>query len=375
MKKKLLAPALASLIAAPAFAQSDVSIFGTVDMGYRWSGNNIDSTVSSRSRIDSGTSVPSRIGFRGSESLGNGLTASFILEAAINTAGGELLGGGGFSRQAFVSLGGRFGALALGRQYTPGYLLTSEIDPFASVTVGQYNNVYLTEYRWNNQIGYVSPNWGGFSVAAGYTLNGYGQESPGNRGLGAAGDVHALSVVPQYRNGPLLVGLHLQELRAKSTGKEADGSSVPVSYDGKKVRVFDFGGTYDLGPVKLAASYGVRRADVADFSADTGTIAGKDSRQWLVGATAPVGAAGKLLASYARRSTEVVAGGADARAGQWALGYEHALSKRTSLYGTYASINNNRSARDHALSSSVGAGYNTGDGYQNSFATGIRHSF
>jgi hypothetical protein len=169
-----------------------------------------------------------------------------------------------------VSLGGRFGALALGRQYTPGYLLTSEIDPFASVTVGQYNNVYLTEYRWNNQIGYVSPNWGGFSVAAGYTLNGYGQESPGNRGLGAAGDVHALSVVPQYRNGPLLVGLHLQELRAKSTGKEADGSSVPVSYDGKKVRVFDFGGTYDLGPIKLAASYGVRRADVADFSADTG---------------------------------------------------------------------------------------------------------
>jgi predicted porin len=100
MKKKLLAPALASLIAAPAFAQSEVSIFGTVDMGYRWSGNNIDSTVSSRSRIDSGTSVPSRIGFRGSESLGNGLTASFILEAAINTAGGELLGGGGFSRQA-----------------------------------------------------------------------------------------------------------------------------------------------------------------------------------------------------------------------------------------------------------------------------------
>ena len=49
---------------------------------------------------------------------------------------------------------------------------------------------------------------------------------------------------------------HLQELRAESTGKEADGSSVPVSYDGKKVRVFDFGGTYDLGPVKLAASYG-----------------------------------------------------------------------------------------------------------------------
>ena len=375
MNKNSLAVAIASLLAAPAFAQSDVSIFGTVDMGYRWSGNNVDPTVSSRSRIDSGTSVPSRLGFRGTEKLGNGLTAGFILEAAVDAAGGAPLGGGGFSRQAFVSLAGPFGSVALGRQYTPGYLLTSEIDPFGSVTVGQYNNVYLTEYRWSNQIGYVTPNWSGFSVAAGYTLNGYGEESLGNRGLGAAGDVHALSIVPQYRQGPLLVGLHLQELRAKSTGKEADGTTVPVSYDGKKVRVFDIGGTYDLGLAKLAASYGLRRADVADFSADTGSIAGKDSHQWLLGVTVPVGAAGKVLASYVQRRTEVVAGASDARAGQWALGYDHALSKRTSLYGTYASINNNRSARDHALSSSVGAGYNTGDGYQNSFATGIRHSF
>lgn len=66
-------------------------------MGYRWSGNNVDPTVSSRSRIDSGTSVPSRLGFRGTEKLGNGLTAGFILEAAVDAAGGAPLGGGGFS--------------------------------------------------------------------------------------------------------------------------------------------------------------------------------------------------------------------------------------------------------------------------------------
>mgnify|MGYP002145554486 CR=1 FL=1 len=63
-----------------------------------------------------------------------------------------------------------------------------------------------------------------------------------------------------------------------------------------------------------------------------------------------------------------------------ALSWETVLNKKSSTWraldpATQAGINNNRSARDHALSSSVGAGYNTGDGYQNSFATGIRHSF
>ena len=377
MNKNIIALALAGLAVAPTIAQAQVTIFGTADAGYRWSGHNIDPSVGSRSRIDSGTSVPSRLGFTGSEDLGAGYKAAFILEAAIDLAGGGgLIGGGGFSRQAFVSLASPYGTVALGRQYVPGYLLTSEVDPFGSVTVGQYNNVYLTEYRWDNVVGYTSPSWSGFSVAAAYTLNGYGQESIANRGSGAVGDVRAVGVVPQYRNGPLFIGLNLQELRAKSTGVDATGTPVAVSYDGKKVRAYDLGGTYDLGFAKLAAGYGIRRADVADFSADTGAIDGKESKQWLIGATVPVSAAGKVLASFVRRTTERVGGGDDARANQWAVGYEHALSKRTALYGTFSSVNNNRGAREtQTLFSSVGAGYNSGDGYQRSTAVGIRHSF
>lgn len=356
-------------------AQSNVTLFGTVDMGYRWSDRNVDPRIGSQSRIDSGTSVPSRLGFQGVEDIGNGLKASFILEAAIDTSTGELPGGGGFSRQAFVALGGAFGKVALGRQYTPGYLFTSEVDPFGSVTVGQYNNVYLTEYRWNNQITYFSPEKEGLSFSAAYSLNGYGQESIGNRGNGTTGDVEALSIAPQYRRGSLLVGAHFQELHSRSTGRDDAGNVLTATYDGKKIRAYDVGATYDLGLAKLAALYGIRRSDSADFSPDTGASAVKDSRQWLLGATVPLGADGKLLASYVRRSSELAAGHGDAKAGQWALGYEHALSKRTVLYTTYASVNNNGVGRDAGFVSSVGAGYNPGNGYQRSAAVGIRHSF
>ncbi|WP_374487664.1 porin [Zoogloea sp.] len=376
ISKTLVAVAVLSVFAASAHAEDQVTIFGTADAGYRWSGKNVNPTIGDQSRIDSGTSIPSRLGFQGGENLGNGLRASFVLEAAVDvTGGGQLLGGGGFSRQAFVALGGPLGKVAVGRQYTPGYLLTSEVDPFGSVTTGQYNNVYLTEYRWDNQLTYFSPELDGASFSLAYTLNGYGQESVGNKGTGAVGDVEGISFVPQYRKGPLLVGAHLQQLSSSTNGLDSSGKALATAYDGQKVRVFDLGGTYDLGIVKLAAAYGTRRADRADFSPDTGASAGKDTRQWLLGATLPVGERGKILASYVHRQTALASGSGTARAGQWAAGYEYALSRRTALYAVLASTNNNAVGRDAGFISSVGAGYNAGDGYQRSFVSGIRHSF
>lgn len=369
MNKKLTAAALtgAAIFAPFSTAQADnVTIYGVADLGYNWGGDNIRPGVANRSAIDSGTKGPSLLGFRGTETIGDNLKAGFVLEHGIHADVGTFAGGGAFSRQSFVSLAGNFGTVALGRQYTPGYLLTSSVDPFGSVSVGQYNNVYLTEYRWDNQLSYTTPNWAGFSVLVGYTANGYGDESAGNEGSSAVGDVRALSVVPQYRNGPLFVGLHFQNLRARTTGL----------YDGDTIRVYDLGATYDFGVLKLAALYGVRRADNADFSPDTGASDGRKSRQWLIGATIPAGAAGKLQLSYTARRSTVAAGGSDVRANQWAVGYEHALSKRTTLYAVYADINNNGAAKDTAnLFASVGAGYNPGNGYQRGASLGIQHAF
>ena len=371
MQKNLIALALAGLAALPALAQSNVTIYGLVDMGYKWSGDNIEDRVSSRSALDSGMSAGSRLGFKGTEDLGNGFKAGFVLEQGINLDTGTAGQGGRlFGRQSYVSLSGGFGTVALGRQYPAGYLLTATVDPFGSGTAGQYNSVYLTEYRWDNAVTYVSPTLGGFSVSAAYTQNAnYADESPNNRGEGDVGDVRAWSIVPQYSNGPIFVGINLQEMRAKSTGL----------HDGETVRVYDLAGSYDFGVAKLAASYGVRRASTVDFSPDSAALSGKDSKQWFLGVTVPVGAAGTVRASYVQRQTEVAAGGADAKASQWALGYEHALSKRTALYAVYADITNNNAAKDSGLYASIGdamtGGVAGGDGYQRAVNVGLRHSF
>ena len=75
MNTKLIALAIAGLAALPALAQSNVTIYGLVDMGYKWSGNNIDDQVSSDSTLASGMSAGSRLGFKGTEDLGNGWKA------------------------------------------------------------------------------------------------------------------------------------------------------------------------------------------------------------------------------------------------------------------------------------------------------------
>ncbi|WP_040499693.1 porin [Ideonella sp. B508-1] len=339
---------------------SNVSIFGTVDVGYRWSGDNVDPSRKHDSAIDSGLSTPSRLGFQGHEDLGQGLQAGFLIESGIGADTGTVAGGGFWSRQAYVSLAQRqLGTLSLGRQYTPGYLFESTVDPFGSVTVGQYNNVYLTEYRWDNQVAYVSPAIQGVTVAASLASNGYGQEAQGH-------NVRVASLLPQYQNGPLFVGLHLQQLHSSLTG----------ATHGKNVNVWDVGGTYDFGVLKLAALVGGRQASAGDFSPDTGATEAERTRQWLLGATVPLSAADALRVSYAHRASRPLDGGEQAVAGQWALGLEHALSKRTAVYAVFADVQNNAAAKaSTTLASFVGAGYNAGNGYQRGFGAGLRHNF
>ncbi|MBK7685506.1 MAG: porin [Rhodocyclaceae bacterium] len=76
MQKKLIALAIAGLASSAAFAQSNVTIYGIVDVAYTHSSSGSSST----SGIDSGGWSSSRMGFRGTEDLGDGLKALFTLE-------------------------------------------------------------------------------------------------------------------------------------------------------------------------------------------------------------------------------------------------------------------------------------------------------
>ena len=399
MQKKLIALAVAGLVSVPAFAQSNVTIYGVVDMGYQYTGDNVSNAVKNRSGFDSGVSASSRLGFKGTEDLGNGLKAGFVLEQGIAVDSGNTAAGmGTFGRQSFVSLSGGFGTVAAGRQYTPAHaILAGNIDPFGlgKGTVGGIQNLYISEARLDNLAAYVSPSWGGFSFVAGYTFSASGNEQSPKLGGTSATDVRAWTIAPTYKNGPIYVAANYHQLDPVADGRD-------------KTKVWDLGGTYDFGVVKVGAVYGQRKGNLnstgAYFNPATdapvaSSFAGAEAaegdykvKQWALTAAVPVGAAGKVQAMYGQRKTDID-GERDAKVSQWALGYEHALSKRTAIYTAFAQQQQNKQQEaltgfDSAASGvtgakglGLGAGIsdaslnNAGAGYQRGFNVGVRHSF
>jgi len=342
MQKKLIALAVAGLVAAPAMAQSNVTIYGLVDVGISHRGDNITPGVGSKFSVDSGLQSGNRLGFKGTENLGGGLKAGFVLETGFGIEEpGFRNGGQPFGRQAFVSLSGGFGTLAVGRVYTPQFNLLSAVDPFGFGTVGQMSNIYPTDVRVDNTVAYISPNFSGLTVTAAYVNHLTGAETAGNDK-----DIRVYALSPVYQNGPLMVGLNYHKIDPQTAGA-AD------------LNVWDLAGSYNFGVAKVAAAYGSREVSATD-----------DRTSWMLGVTVPVSAAGKVLASYNYTKLDRAGTAIDPKSTQWAVGYEHSLSKRTNLYVAYADISNKKGG-----AASVGDSSNPGAGYQSGFNLGIRHKF
>ncbi|MDR0717447.1 MAG: porin [Azoarcus sp.] len=374
MQKKLIALAVAGLVSAPAFAQSNVTIYGTIDYGYTLQGKNIYKGIDHRSGIDSGVSKSNRLGFKGTEDLGNGLKAVFVLESGIagDSNGSDGLWGGAGARQAYAGLAGGFGTIAFGRHYTPQHLFTSAVDPFGKNGLGSAKNVIAGDDRLDNLLAYISPNWGGFSFVAGGTMAYQGNEPLENdNGNLDLNNVRVWAIAPSFTTGPVFaaVNYHVAHVNASS----------PVD----SLKVFDLFFSYDFGAVKLGALYGQRKTDLGDEDIKV--------KQWLLGATVPIGASDKILFSYTNRKTEGLSAidiDGNARVGQWAVGYEHSLSKRTALYAQYAQQYQNNVQKglgndllnqvSGARASSVGysnLGYGASAGYRQGVAVGLRHDF
>lgn len=344
MQKKLIAAAVTGLFAGAAFAQSNVQIYGLVDVGYSHRSDNIVAGVKNRSGIDSGIQSGNRIGFRGTEDLGSGLKAGFVLEAGYQADTGVLNTNGatgvGFGRQAYATLSGEFGTVAAGRQYTPQFNLVSGVDPFGYGLTGNIANVYQNTARLDNVLAYVSPNMSGVTVVVAYTPNASGNELAKD-----AGNTRVWALAPTYQNGPLMVGLNYHNVKT-------DNATFTT-------KVWDLGGTYDFGMAKIHAIYG-RDKDI--------NAAKDDRKKYMLGVSAKVGANGTVLFSYTRSVTDTA--GVDPKSSQLALGYLHSLSKRTNLYVSYGDINNKDGA-----TASVGDSSNGGAGYQRGLAFGMRHTF
>lgn len=343
MQKKLIALAVAGMVAAPvAMAQSNVTVYGIADafFSYGKMGDN------KRTGIDSGGLAGSRIGFRGTEDLGNGLSAVFTLEYGLNIDQNQGIGTGGLNaRQQFVGLQGGFGFVGLGRQYAPGFFALrydagagAPWTPQALLSGASGSTITpASPARWNNSVNYKSPNFGGLTVNAIYSLGEVNQSS--NRrdqdrfGLGA-----------DYAAGPLAVGVIYHHQK-----------NDPIVGSANNKKEWLLGGSYDFGMVKLLGSY------QRDKVSDTNKI-------WQLGVSAPVGEMGSAYLAYGKLD-HGVSSDLDARA--LSLGYTHAMSKRTKLYAAYTHVNN-KSASGIAFNVS-GAG--EAGSNANTVVLGVNHAF
>lgn len=188
MNKKMMAATVLALTANAVAAQSNVMIYGLADVAYV---NERGGSAGNVSKITSGASSYSRIGFRGNEDIGNGVSAIFTLETGTRLDTGELDAANTiFNRQAFVGLKTPAGTLTLGRQYTPWHSTLSQVaDPFQTGYAGTSKNLFPdsgSNVRTSNSIMYSAPVINGFSGVVSYSLGEQAGDSKAGRQMGAS---------------------------------------------------------------------------------------------------------------------------------------------------------------------------------------------
>lgn len=335
MKKSLVSLAVLAAFAGTASAQTNITVYGVADAALSYKDNGQPNN-SKTWAVDSGQLSGSRLGFKGSEDLGGGLSAIFTLENGFTIDDGQQAQGRLFGRQAFVGVQGGFGAVKLGRQYNPIRVAVEGIDPFR-LGMGSWAGNVLSLYgeRADNTLNYTSANFGGFTGQIAYSFG----EQAGSTSLG-----RQLGLSGTYANGPLtaVLAYHNQNLLTNPAAP-----ALPADNGSAKTTLL--GGTYNFGPATLHAAYAWDKGNPATGADNV------DNRDWMLGASAPVGP-GTVLASYMKRDDRLAAN-KDVK--QWALGYTYGLSKRTTLYTLFNHID-----RENVTPST-----------SKQFSAGVRHTF
>jgi predicted porin len=381
MQKKLIALAVAAVTSGAAFAQSNVTIYGTVDMGYLYRGGNNGGVANTKTQHAlQSNSAESSIGFKGVEDLGNGLKALFDLQYVItpdqNTGLGNAyadVGGLGKGHQ-YVGLTGGFGTAVAGQLDGLRYGLFAKYNPFGNYSVGNFASMTTQYDRASNAVAYISPNFGGVTVVLAFATNTQATEG----GLNAAhsvgtrianggnnGDDRLLSIDVNYTNGPLSLDLDYETTKA-------------VGYENGTLYVAVAGASYDFGVVKVSGLYDIIKGEQNSLIGGNvagpalgGLAAGQEynRRNWEIGASVPFGKA-KALVSYGQVKDKTLT---NADASKISLGGRYALSKRTELYADIAHIKNDSNAR--FTINPMGNSDGILGGGVNGFDIGIKHTF
>ena len=337
MKKTILATAIAAAVmAAPMTAAANVVIYGKIHAsidyvdpkdGFFVPGIHDDEDFVGDADLFSSngnwsiTNRTSRIGFKGSEDLGNGLKAIWKAEIGYNLTGDDG-GGWGAGRNSYIGLAGDWGTVLVGKHDTPLKISTGRLDVFAD-TMADYNSaVGFIDRRAANVVAYISPNWNGFTfAAAGVSSQDFGDKDVGDGAYSLAAmyfnngfygsvayeDVSGISSTDtsnlwRVGAGYIMNAFTFGVVYEHSELGYDNGNAVwdPLSLGGDKVKTdkWQILGAYDFGNNTVKAMFG-------QYDPDTSSRTG--------------------LSQY--RSSSQTA---------WAIGWDHKLSVRTKVYALYA---------------------------------------
>jgi len=387
MKKSLFALAAVGAFTGAAQAQSSVTVYGILDVGY--AGGNTRNVTSSTitqatpnyrqnyNMFTASAEQSSRLGFRGTEDLGGGTGAFFTVEVDINpTSNTTVLGN---TRQAFAGLSQKgIGNFSIGTQYTivhsqvgvtdPGQqnnMVGSVIYPHsggtnASSTSGQDSGIAYT-VRTNNVLQLQSERFAGFRVTGQYGMNNTDRTQLTATTTAGKNNTTTWGAGLDYTIGNLIATASYQNLKNQNP---AVTTVTPATLLTSMVNVssnqFYLGATYDFGILKAYAGY-INRKDTSQVS----------SANYLSRTAQQIGVRGfatKTIEYWASvgngRYQAFGASLPTANFTAYQVGSNYWLSKRTNMYAIFGS------SQTSSTSVSSGAGAS-----QNSYALGVRHTF
>ncbi len=345
MQKKIIALAVAGLVSGAAFAQSNVTVYGIADVGFQYSSDSYIDGVKSKSEIADGGQDGSRVGFKGTEDLGNGLSAFFQLETRFHLDTASNIEG----RNSNVGLTSKnWGTIKLGSFGS----VHDDYNGFSEAGGMGWGNsalAMLTTVDARNAIEYISPNFNGLEFKLGASTQ-YGRSIDDQvvQDYVAGNDNNrAIFGAVAYVNGPLKVAATYD--RSKEQSHEG--------FDHEAASEWLLSGGYDFGVVKVGAGY-----DKTKFNDDLSRYV------WRVAVGAPIGANDAVALSYSRSKWTDDAQDGSAKASGWGVSYSHAMSKRTNVYATYGNV-----SVDDELQGTTGL--DGAGSYESAFKVGMRHFF
>ncbi len=370
MQKKVIALALAGLVSGAAFAQqtSNLSIFGAMDAGpVRYFGSK--NGTKAMTAIEQGRWSSVRIGFKGSEDLGDGLKVKFKMDIALYPVDKSKIK----SKGGYVGLESKkFGEVLVGSVGTFADDLQGDISTmFGHDTLAAGDDVWMQtvggteDDDLKNAIAWYSPKWSGLQVKFAASTNA-GGEDLAPRYDAAGGDDAVLNdrvynAGLAYENGPLVAGAYYERSKVQS----ANDGTGNQKYDWGSA--WGLGASYDFKFMRVHAVY--NRMNFTDFAADEEFYDMKTRKQWQVGASFPVSAKGTFAVAYTKAKNEYLAGkGKDDDIKHFGIGYWYMLSKKTALYAAYGQISQSENNHRKTYFDEDGA-------YSKGIQTGLRYKF